>query len=172
MSDSREHDYEIDYDRVDVEDLVGQIRARVRRGRGGPPETPEARVARLRARLGGYLRLGDERARRIDDEIPGGADWNVTPEDLTASRPDLLGRLISAMRRLGRPLVKILVNAERPLYKQFKVNLGLASAIRDLLRENVELRDRVARLEERLEGLEERERTDGAPDSRASDPPG
>lgn len=154
MNDSRGHDYDIDYARVDVDDLVRQIRERVGRRGGGPPESPEAREERLRARLRAYLRISDERARKIDDEIPGGADWNVTPEDLTASHAGPLGRLISGVRRLGRPLVKILVNADLPLYKQFKLNLGLASAIRDLLRDDRELQDRLARLEDRLERLE------------------
>lgn len=148
--------YRIDYDDLDVEDLVAQIRRRVRSGEssladGGEHDLePERQTARLRT----WLEVDDDGVAGLRRELGLRGEWNVAPEDLRASHPNLLGRLIAGLRRLGRPLVKLLVNADLPLYKQHKLNLGLAAAIRELLQENAELRGRVERLSERLDRLE------------------
>lgn len=182
MSDP-EHGYEIDYDDLDVEDLVRQIRNRVRHGDEPAPVTMEVDEERLRSRLRTYLDTDDAGAQQLRTRLELGGAWNVSPEDLRESRSDLLGRLISGIRRLVRPFVKLLVNADLPLFKQHKINLGLASALHDLMREHAELQRRVAELSSRLDdrgdratgpsGSAERPDADGTPDpAGAPDPRG
>jgi hypothetical protein len=47
------------------------------------------------------------------------------------------------------------------LYKQFKINLGIADALNELLRRNAELEQRLDELAGRLEKLEARRPPDG-----------
>lgn len=152
MSD-RDHDYRIDYEAPDVVDLMRQIRTRATEGADGEPGVALA-PAEARMRLRDYLDLDEARPYTIQEELGLGGDWNVTPEDLRASGTGASGALVGACRRLLRPFAKLIANLELPLYKQFKVNLGAAAAIRDLLTENDTLRRRIGDLERRVHRLE------------------
>ena len=144
--------YRIDYDDIDVVDIVRQIRERAHGGRA-LPEHPAADEERFRSRLRAWLDAADARAFSVQRELGLEGAWNVSPEDLVTSRPGGLGRLIAAVRRLLRPLLKVAVNADLPLFKQFKVNIGVAGALHDLMRENEELRRTVGELREGLDAL-------------------
>lgn len=147
------HGYRIDYDAPDVVDLMRQIRTRAAGETGAEPTLPGA-ATEPRARLRDWIELDDRRPWRIQEELGLGGSWNVSPEDLRASHPGPVGTLIGGIRAALRPVTKLLVNLDLPLYKQFKVNLGVASALRDLADDNDTLRRRVAALERRLEKLE------------------
>lgn len=148
------HGYRIDYDALDVVDLVRQIRERASRADAAGAVRPEAVEERVRGRLRTYLDLDERRPYELEKELGLVGRWNVRPEDLRESGRRGLGTVVKGVRSLSRPLLKLVANFELPLYKQFKINLGLAEAIRDLLRENVELRGRLQELTRRVERLE------------------
>jgi len=148
------HGYRIDYDAVDVVDLVRQIRERVAGAGSVGAVRPEAVEERVRGRLRTYVDLDDRRPFELEKSLGLVGGWNVRPEDLRESGGSGFGAVAGGMRRIARPFLKLLANLELPLYKQFKINLGLAEAIHDLLRENAELRGRVEELSRRVERLE------------------
>ena len=131
---------------------------------------PEANPEKLRSSLQSYLVLDDERPYELQQTLGLGGDWNLSPNDLLASHSNPLGRLISGVRRLARPLVKFASNTDLPIFKQFKINLGLAAAVHDLLQETAALRARIHALSTRLEALEPRSPDDHA-DGRTTDAP-
>jgi hypothetical protein len=65
-----------------------------------------------------------------------------------------LGRLIGWARAFFRPFIKLVGNFDLPIYKQFKINLGVAEALHDSLQQTAELQARVEELSDRLERLE------------------
>lgn len=144
--------YRIDYDNIDVADIVRQIRERAR---GGEllASLPAIDDERLRSRLRAWLDADTPQAFALQRDLGLDGEWNVSPEDLVTSRPGGLGRLISAIRRLARPFLKVVANTEVPLFKQFKVNIGVAGALHELMRENEELRRAVGELRDRLDAL-------------------
>lgn len=148
----RPYDYRIDYDAPDVLDIMRQVRERAA-GEDGEPWTPDV-AEDPRARLREYLVLDDARPEQLRSALGLGGDWNVTPEDLHASRPGVAGALIGGLRRALRPVTKLFANLELPLYKQHKANLGVAAALRDLIAENTDLRRRLAEIQRRLDRLE------------------
>lgn len=148
------HGYRIDYDDLDVVDLVRQIRERVSRADAVGPAHPEAVEERVRGRLRTYLDLDERRPYELEKELGLVGTWNVRPEDLRESGRRGLGTVVRGLRTVARPFLKLVANFELPLYKQFKINLGLAEAVHDLLRENAELRGRVEELARRVERLE------------------
>lgn len=150
------HAYRIDYEAPDVVDLMRQVRDRARAVAGDPAAATVAEDPRQRLR--GYLELDDARPYELQRELGLEGAWNVTPEDLRASHPGGVGRAIGGLRRLLRPLTKLFANLDLPLYKQFKINLGLASALGDLLEENARLRARLDRLEHGDEASETAQR--------------
>lgn len=149
-------EYRIDYDDLDVVDLVEQIRARARsRGAAGTAAVrPEATAERAQARVRAAVDLDDRRPYELQRSLRLEGAWNVTPEDLVSSRRRGTGGLLSTLRRLVRPGLKLFANLELPLYKQFKINLGVAEALHELLVRNAELESRVEDLSRRLEALE------------------
>lgn len=155
-----EHGYRIDYDDVDVVDLVRQIRERVSRAGAVGAVRPEAVEERVRGRLRTYLDLDDRRPFELEKSLGLVGRWNVRPEDLRESGRSGFGVVAGALRRLARPFLKLFANLELPLYKQFKINLGLAEAVHDLLRENAGLRGRVEELSRRVERLEAADSSD------------
>lgn len=147
--------YDIDYDHLDVADLMRQVRERARAGDAAvDPRLPAEVAIDAGRRLRGYFDLDDRRPHELQQALGLTGDWNVSPEDLRASHPGVIGGVIVAVRRLLRPLTKLLANLDLPLHKQFKVNLGVATAIRVLLQDNDALRRQVAALERRLQALE------------------
>lgn len=148
------HGYRIDYDDLDVVDLVRQIRERVSHAATATASRPEAVEERVRRRLRTYVDLDERRPYELQESLGLLGSWNVRPEDLRESDRRGLGRLVGLARRTARPLLKSIANFELPLYKQFKINLGLAEAVHDLLRENADLRARVEELGQRVERLE------------------
>ncbi|HEX9697985.1 MAG TPA: hypothetical protein VGD06_00880 [Acidobacteriota bacterium] len=156
----RADDYQIDYDNLDVADLVAQIRRRTRQRPSVAEVLPEAIDERVRARVRAAVDLDDQRPYALQQELRLQGSWNVTPEDLIASRRPG-GSVLSFIRRLARPVVKLFANLELPLYKQFKINLGIADALDELLRRNAELDQRLDELAGRLEKLEARRPPDG-----------
>jgi hypothetical protein len=153
MTDSSQP-YRIDYEDLDVEDLMRQVRARARAGEGGELQLPEVDAEAVGRRLHDYLELDDRTPYELQQTLSLGGPWNVTPEDLRSSHPGAAGTVIRGVRGLLRPLTKLLANLELPLYKQFKINLGVASALHDLMQENAGLRRQVSELARRIEQLE------------------
>lgn len=153
--------YRIDYDTLDVDDLMRQVRDRARLGERQDARLPEGPTDAGR-RLRGYFDIDDHRPHQLQQSLGLTGAWNVSPEDLRASHPGPMGGLIVAIRRLAQPLTKLLANLDLPLHKQFKVNLGMASAVRDLIQDNDELRRQVAHLSRRVEALEGSDKQSGA----------
>lgn len=148
------HDYRIDYDAPDVLDLMRQVRERVA---SQTPESPSVPAMKedARARLREWVQLDEGRPAELERSLGLGGAWNVTPEDLHRSHPGPFGALVGGIRRALRPVTKLLANLELPLYKQYKLNLGLAAAVHELLVENQRLRGRLAALQQRVTELEE-----------------
>lgn len=154
MAEEPSHGYRIDYDDLDVGDLMEQIHDRVRReesNRGLPPQAVEERI---RGRLRTYLDLDDERPYELQSTLHLEGPWNVSPDDLRSSGRRGLGSLITLTRSIFRPLVKLVSNIELPIYKQFKINLGMAEALHDSMQQTAELQAQVEELADRLEKLE------------------
>ena len=135
--------YRIDYDDLDVVDLVSQIRARVERSSTELATLP-ATAGVDAGRLWDHLVVPDAGLEGLRSSLDPPRDWNVGPEDLDTSHDGARGTLIRAVRRLARPLLKLVANAELPLYKQHKINLGFAAALRQLMEENARLRAALA----------------------------
>lgn len=161
MPENRPH-YDIDYDDLDVADLMRQVRERARGGESGDVRLPAGEAADVARRLRGYFDLDDSRPHELQAALGLAGDWNVSAADLRASHAGVMGSLIVAVRRLLRPLTKLLANLDLPLHKQHKVNLGTAAALRDVLQENDSLRRQVADLSRRVQALERGARPPGA----------
>jgi len=156
MSDN--HDYEIDYEDVDVKRLMEQVR--VRAAMRSIEEPVAAAAPEHLKRLRETVDLDDDRPYELQQALCLQGDWNITPEDLRASHAGPLGWLITTVRLLLRPFVKLAVNLDTPLHKQFKINLGLANAIHELTLENAALRHRLQKLSAHVDDLAKR--NDGA----------
>jgi len=148
------NDYRIDYDNVDVDDLVTQIRERSRGVSDAAANLPEVVEERARARVRAAVDLDDQLPYELQEDLHLEGTWNVTPEDLVTSSRRGTGGLVSALRRLARPGIKLFADLEQPLYKQFKINLGVADALHELLCRTAELEARVADMARRIEELE------------------
>lgn len=158
-------DYRIDYDDLDVVDLMSQIRKRSGRGSGISAEHPQVIEERARARVRAAVDLDDRRPYELERSLQLEGGWNVSPDDLIASKRRGTGSLVAATRRVMRPLVKLFANLDLPLYKQFKINLGVAEALNDLLCQVAELEARIETMSRRLEALEShRDGIDGGRD--------
>jgi hypothetical protein len=153
MSDSG---YRIDYDDLDVADLVAQIRARSRGAPDAAADLPEVAEERARARVRAAVDLDDRRPVELQKALQLEGTWNVTPADLVSSRRPGAGKLLSLLRRAARPGLKLFANFELPLYKQFKINLGIADALHELLGRTSAIEARLEDLSRRLEALEAR----------------
>ena len=154
MAEGPSHVYRIDYDDLDVDDLVAQIHDRVRREESSRGLPPQAMEERIRGRLRTYLDLDDDRPYELQSTLHLEGPWNVSPDDLRSSSRRGLGRLIGLSRTLFRPFIKLIGNLDLPIYKQFKINLGVAEALHDSLQQTAELQARVEELSDRLERLE------------------
>lgn len=154
MVEEPSHGYQIDYDDLDVSDLVDQIHERVRREESSRGLPPQALEERIRGRLRTYLDLDDDRPYELQSILQLEGPWNVSPDDLRSSSRRGLGRLIGGARAIFRPFVKLVGNFDLPIYKQFKINLGVAEALHDSLQQSAELQARVEELSDRLERLE------------------
>ena len=70
--------------------------------------------------------------------------------------------MLAIIRRLARPVIKVFANLEVPLYKQFKINLGIAEALNEILCKNSDLEAQLDDVTCRLEALEaDRRRNNG-----------
>ncbi len=137
------HGYQIDYEDIDVRGLMEQVQARAAaRAEEEPCSVGGSSPDQLK-RLRESIVLDDERPYELQRALQLQGDWNISPEDLRASHDGPIGAVITAVRRLLRPFVKMVVNLDAPLHKQFKINLGLANAIHELTLENAALRQRV-----------------------------
>jgi hypothetical protein len=135
---------------------VAQIRERSRRGSGTDADLPEVIEERARARVRSAVDLDDRRPYELQRALNLEGSWNVTPQDLVESRRRGAGGLLSALRRLARPVLKLVANFELPLFKQFKINLGVADTLHELLLRAAELEARLDDVSRRLEALEGR----------------
>ena len=152
----RANGYQIDYDNLNVADLVSQIRERARCSSGAAADLPEVVEERARVRVRAAVDLDDRQPYELQRSLHLEGAWNVTPQDLVESKRRGSGSLIGAVRRLARPAIKIFANLELPLYKQFKINLGVADALHELLCRSAELEARVDDMGRRIEELEAR----------------
>ena len=149
-------------------DLVAQIRDRARRDEAEPEIEADAE-ARTRARLRATMDVSDERAYELHGSRGLAGDWNVSPDDLVESRTGGgIGALLGAFRRLVRPLMRPFANFEKPLFKQFKINLGIAETLHELLHRNAELEAQLTDVSRRLEALEARDGTSASPENTES----
>ncbi len=169
MVEEPSHGYRIDYDDLDVGDLVDQIHDRVRREESSRGLPPQALEERIRGRLRTYLDLNDDRPYELQSTLHLEGPWNVSPDDLRSSGRRGLGSLIALTRSLFRPLVKLVSNIELPIYKQFKINLGVAEALHDSMQQTAELQARVEELADRMERLENEAERRAPPSARSSD---
>lgn len=144
-------EYRIDYAAVNVDDVMEQVRQNASGRAGADPSLPAVDRADVILLLRDHLDLDDARPYQLQRELRLDTGWNVAPEDIYTSHPGFPGTLISAIRRVLRPLVKLFVNTDLPLHKQFKVNIGVAAALHDVMLENATLRAEVEALRERLD---------------------
>ncbi len=157
-------DYRIDYDDLDVTDVVAQIRDRARRADHGEVDLPEVVEERARARVRAAVDLDDQRPYDLQKTLRLEGTWNVTPQDLVESKRRGAGSMLAAVRRLARPAIKLFANLELPLYKQFKINLGIADALNELLCRTSDLEARLGEATRRLKALEADRHGNGADD--------
>jgi len=108
----------------------------------------------MRARVRAAVDLDEERPYELQRALHLEGTWNVTPQDLVGSNRRGAGSLLSVFRRVARPGLKVFANLELPLYKQFKINLGIADALHELLRRTTEIEARLEDMARRLESLE------------------
>jgi hypothetical protein len=155
LAEEPSHGYRIDYDDLDVDDLVAQIHDRVRRQERDGKLPPQALEEQIKGRLRTYVDLDDDRPYELQSSLHLEGPWNLSPDDLRSSGRRGLGSLIALSRSLFRPVMKLVSNVELPIYKQFKINLGMAEALHDSMRQTAELQGRVEELAERLEKLEQ-----------------
>ncbi len=147
-------EYRIDYDDLDVADIMAQVRQRSLRHSEDAANLPQAIDARARARVRAAVDLDDRRPYQLQRDLHLEGAWNVSPHDLVESKRRGAGLVVASTRRLVRPLVKVFANLDLPLYKQFKINLGMAEALHDLLRQTAELEARIETLSRRIDALE------------------
>ena len=152
----------IDYENLDVTDLMAQVRNRARGHDNAAGELPEVLEQRARARLRVAVDLDDHRPYDLQKALQLQGSWNVTPQDLVESRRRGSGSILSLVRRAARPFLKLFANFELPLYKQFKINLGVADLLHELVCRNAELEACVERLSRRLEELEAERPSNGS----------
>ncbi len=157
-------EYRIDYEDVDVVDLMAQIRERSRRGAGAAADLPEARKERARARVRAAMDLDDRRPYELQRELQLEGSWNVSPDDLIESKRRGAGLLVAGTRRMVRPVVKLFANLDLPLYKQFKVNLGVAEALHELIGQVADLEARLETMSRRIEELDSQRKHVGGDD--------
>ena len=157
-------DYRIDYDDLDVADVVAQIRERARKADRGDADLPEVVEQRARACVRAAVDLDDQRPYDLQKALRLEGTWNVTPQDLVESKRRGAGSMLAAVRRLARPAIKLFANLELPLYKQFKINLGIADALNELLCRTSDLEARLAETTRRLEALEADRHGNGSDD--------
>ena len=144
-------EYRIDYDAPNVDDVMEQVRGHASGRASADPSLPAVDRADVILRLRDHLDLDEARPYQLQRELRLDTGWNVAPEDIYASHPGFAGTLISATRKLLRPLVKLFVNTDLPLHKQFKVNIGVAAALHDVMQENATLRAEMDALRARLD---------------------
>ncbi|NKB87507.1 MAG: hypothetical protein GKS06_04750 [Acidobacteria bacterium] len=148
-------DYRIDYDAINVDDLMEQVRAHAGKKASRDPQLPAVDRADVTLALRELIDLDDARPYQLQRELKLDTGWNVAPEDLVLSHPGPIGTLISAARKTLRPIVKLFANTDLPLHKQFKINIGVAATLHELMQDNAALRAEVAALRARVEGDEE-----------------
>lgn len=147
-------EYRIDYAAPNVDDLMAQVREQASGRAVADPNLPAVDRPDVILRLREHLDLDDARPYQLQRELRLDSGWNVAPEDIYASHAGLAGTMICAIRKLLRPLVKLFVNTDLPLHKQFKVNIGVAAALHDVMLENAALRTEVEALRARLDTLD------------------
>jgi len=155
-------DYRIDYEHLDVVDLMQQVRARIAADPGGEPRFPALQET-LQHRLHEYLVLDDEQPYALQRSLGLDNDWNLSPEDLRRSHRGPLGQLIRGVRTIMRPFAKLLANTDLPIFKQFKINTGMAAAVHDLMQDNARQRTQLRQLSARIERLESARGPEAAP---------
>jgi hypothetical protein len=163
--------FEIGSDQVDVAEIMRSIRARIEEKKGGLLAEAEIREI-AEQRLDPALDPGDFESRLIDDLRALSPRWNYSFDANTiyeTTRGDALGRLLVRVRRLLRPVLRLLINPSplvQALYRQsqlntFYVHLLHESAV-EITRlglELGELRNRVVEISDRLDLLARREKT-------------
>ena len=150
-------------------DLAKQVRSHAskatrRKITAGGIETllPEGVEEQARARVRLAVALDDQRPYDLQKTLDLEGPWNVTPQDLLDSNRRGIGSVLAIVRRLARPAIKVFANLEVPLYKQFKINLGIAEALNEILCKNSDLEAQLDDVTRRLETLEaDRRRNNG-----------
>ena len=149
-------------------DLAKQVRSRSskvtrRKITSAEVETllPEGVEEQARARVRSAVDLDDQRPYDLQKTLHLDGGWNVTPQDLLDSNRRGIGSVLVVVRRLARPAIKLFANLEVPLYKQFKINLGIAEALNELLCKNSDLEAQLDDVTRRLETLEADRRRNG-----------
>ncbi len=115
---------------------------------------PEGAEEQARARVRLAVDLDDQRPYDLQKTLDLEGTWNVTPQDLLDSNRRGVGSVLAIVRRFARPAVKLFANLEVPLYKQFKINLGIAEALNEILCKNSDLEAQLDDVTRRLETLE------------------
>ncbi len=164
--------FEIGSDQVDVAEIMRSIKARIADNQKNGLMT-EAEIREIaEQKLEPALPPGEFESRLIEDLRAQSLRWNFTFDANTiyaTTRDGVLGRLLVRVRRLLRPILRLLINPSplvQALYRQsqlntFYVHLLHESAV-EITRmglELSELRNRVVELSDRLDLLARREKT-------------
>jgi hypothetical protein len=163
--------FEIHSERVDVEKIMGQIRARIaekRRGLFSPAELRELSEARLEP----PAEAGDFDSALLSDLRARAPQWNYTlaaDSIYSSGRDDWAGRLLTRVRRLLKPLLKLLINPSplvQGLYRQSQLNTFYVALLHESAVETTRLglevqtlKNRLLELSGRLDQLAHREKT-------------
>ena len=163
--------FEIRSDGVNVEQIMAEIRARLDAKRAGLFTAEELREL-AEQRLEPPAEAGDFDSTLLAELRARSSQWNfsIAADSIYASgRDDLLGRALTKVRRLLKPLLKLLLNPSplvQALYRQSQLNTFYVALLHEstveLTRLTLEvqtLKNRLLELSGRLDHLARREKT-------------
>jgi hypothetical protein len=163
--------FEIHAQGVDVEQIMGQIRARIAEKQRALFSAAELREL-SEARLDPPAEPGEFASSLLDDLRAQAPQWNFTiaaDSIYSSGRDDWAGRLLTRARRLLKPLLKLMINPSplvQGLYRQSQLNTFYVALLHEsaveITRLGLEvetLKSRLLELSGRLDQLARREKT-------------
>jgi len=163
--------FEIRAQGVNVEELMGQIRARIAEKQRLLFSAAELRELSA-TRLEPPADPGDFASTLLDDLRAQAPQWNFTiaaDSIYSSGRDDWAGRLLTRVRRLLKPVLKLLVNPSplvQGLYRQSQLNTFYVALLHESAVETTRLglevqtlKNRLLELSGRLDQLARREKT-------------
>jgi phage shock protein A len=158
----------IDYENIDVTRIMEEIKRRIEEKKKKMVYTDEELSRLARAKVASLIHSSDLKSDLAQELQRLSPDWKIflSLDKLHASRPNLLGRMITLFRKMMHPIVKLFFNVDVLIHELNKQDLKLAHLVHNLILEltrlrlkHEELRHRVDALYRRIDFVEKRERT-------------